>query len=169
MERIGDLTPLLKRISELSYENDKLNIYVQNSTMKKQPKNWHTELEESLTQGQRLADKVANGMGSWRFIIWQTIIVAIWMILNFIAFCYHWDPYPFILLNLVFSTQAAYAAPIIMMSQNRQNERDRKHADEDYKVNVESKIEIEQLQKHLSVIEIKKLDKIIELLEKLSK
>ena len=169
MERIGDLTPLLKRISELSYENDKLNIYVQNSTMKKQPKNWHTELEESLTQGQRLADKVANGMGSWRFIIWQTIIVAIWMILNFIAFCYHWDPYPFILLNLVFSTQAAYAAPIIMMSQNRQNERDRKHVDEDYKVNVESKIEIEQLQKHLSAIEIKKLDKIIELLEKLSK
>ena len=169
MERIGDLTPLLKRISELSYENDKLNIYVQNSTMKKQPKNWHAELEESLTYGQRLADKVANGMGSWRFIIWQTIVVAIWMILNFIAFCYHWDPYPFILLNLVFSTQAAYAAPIIMMSQNRQSERDRKHADEDYKVNVESKIEIEQLQKHLSTIEIKKLDKIIELLEKLSK
>ena len=169
MERIGDLTPLLKRISELSYENDKLNIYVQNSTMKKQPKNWHAELEVSLTYGQRLADKVANGMGSWRFIIWQTIVVAIWMILNFIAFCYHWDPYPFILLNLVFSTQAAYAAPIIMMSQNRQSERDRKHADEDYKVNVESKIEIEQLQKHLSAIEIKKLDKIIELLEKLSK
>lgn len=169
MERIGDLTPLLKRISELSYENDKLNIYVQNSTMKKQPKNWHAELEESLTYGQRLADKVANGMGSWRFIIWQTIVVAIWMILNFIAFCYHWDPYPFILLNLVFSTQAAYAAPIIMMSQNRQSERDRKHADEDYKVNVESKIEIEQLQKHLNAIEIKKLDKIIELLEKLSK
>ena len=83
MERIGDLTPLLKRISELSYENDKLNIYVQNSTMKKQPKNWHAELEESLTYGQRLADKVANGMGSWRFIIWQTIVVAIWMILNF--------------------------------------------------------------------------------------
>ena len=169
MERIGDLTPLLKRISELSYENDKLNIYVQNSTMKKQPKNWHAELEESLTYGQRLADKVANGMGSWRFIIWQTIVVAIWMILNFIAFCYHWDPYPFILLNLVFSTQAAYAAPIIMMAQNRQSDRDRIQADEDFETNKKAKQEIEELQKRLNAIEIEKLDKILALLEKMDK
>ena len=73
-------------------------------------KNWHEEHKETLAFGQRLADSVANGMGSWRFIIIQSVIVAIWMILNVAGFCYHWDVYPFILLNLLFSTQAAYAA-----------------------------------------------------------
>ncbi len=84
-------------------------------------KNWHQRHTEEMTFGQRLADSVATGMGSWRFIIIQTIIVLLWMVLNVVGFCYHWDIYPFILLNLVFSTQAAYAAPIIMMAQNRQN------------------------------------------------
>ncbi|MBS1655581.1 MAG: DUF1003 domain-containing protein, partial [Bacteroidetes bacterium] len=102
-------------------------------------KTWHQKHAESLNAGQRLADSVASGMGSWRFIIIQTIIVAVWMILNFVAFIYHWDPYPFILLNLLFSTQAAYAAPIIMMAQNRQNERDRAQAQADYETNVEAK------------------------------
>ncbi len=69
--------------------------------------------------GQRAADAVARGMGSWRFIIVQTVIVILWMGLNVTGLVYHWDVYPFILLNLLFSTQAAYAAPIIMMSQNR--------------------------------------------------
>ena len=82
-------------------------------------KNWHQRHTEEMTFGQRLADSVATGMGSWRFIIIQTIIVLLWMVLNVVGFCYHWDIYPFILLNLVFSTQAAYAAPIIMMAQNR--------------------------------------------------
>src|ERR1035437_9002240 len=100
-----------------------------------QTENWHAKHKHSLKFGQRLSDTVANGMGSWRFIIWQTLIVAIWMMLNVIAFKYKWDLYPFILLNLVFSTQAAYAAPIIMMAQNRQNERDRAHAEADFKTN----------------------------------
>jgi uncharacterized membrane protein len=65
-----------------------------------QVKNWHKSEQDSRTIGDRLADSVAAGMGSWKFIILQTIIVAIWMILNIIAFTYHWDPYPFILLNL---------------------------------------------------------------------
>jgi len=102
-------------------------------------KTWHDLHSESRKFGQRLADSVANGMGSWKFIIWQTIIVAIWMILNVILIATHrWDPYPYILLNLVFSTQAAYAAPIIMMAQNRQNDRDRAQADADYKTNCEA-------------------------------
>src|ERR1700753_2875090 len=88
-------------------------------------KTWHDAHKESLKFGQRLADSVANGMGSWRFIIIQTLIVALWMILNVVGFVHHWDVYPYILLNLLFSTQAAYAAPIIMMAQNRQSERDR--------------------------------------------
>jgi len=65
-------------------------------------KNWHVSHTDSLAFGQRLADKVANGMGSWRFIIWQTIIVIIWMSANVVGFIYHWDAYPYILLNLVF-------------------------------------------------------------------
>lgn len=77
-----------------------------------------------VTFGQRAADSIANGMGSWTFIIAQTVLVGAWIILNFLAFVKHWDPYPFILLNLLFSTQAAYAAPIIMMSQNRASQKD---------------------------------------------
>ena len=122
-----------------------------------------------MTFGQRLADSVATGMGSWRFIIIQTLIVAVWMILNVVAIVNHWDPYPYILLNLLFSTQAAYAAPIIMMAQHRQNERDRAQADEDFRTNVEAKKEIEELQVRLNAIEIDKLDKIITMLEKMDK
>ena len=105
-------------------------------------------------------------MGSWRFIIWQTAIVVLWMTLNVVGFSFHWDIYPFILLNLVFSTQAAYAAPIIMMAQNRQSERDRAQADADYQTNCEAKMEIEELLKKLNSIEVDKLDKILELLER---
>jgi uncharacterized membrane protein len=132
-------------------------------------RNWHEKHTETMSFGQRLADSVATGMGSWRFIIIQTLIVAIWMALNVVGFCYHWDIYPFILLNLLFSTQAAYAAPIIMMAQNRQNERDRAQADEDFRTNVEAKKEIEELQVRLNSIEIEKLDKIITMLEKMDK
>jgi uncharacterized membrane protein len=127
-------------------------------------KTWHQKNAESLNFGQRLADSVARQMGSWKFIIIQTIVVAVWMILNLIAFIFHWDPYPFILLNLLFSTQAAYAAPIIMMAQNRQNERDRTQAEADYQTNIEAKKEIESLQIKLNSIEVDKLDKIIAML-----
>ena len=130
-------------------------------------KTWHQQHKESMTFGQKLADSVATGMGSWRFIIWQTIIVAIWMLLNVIAIIKHWDEYPFILLNLVFSTQAAYAAPIIMMAQNRAGDRDRAQADADYKTNCEAKDEIEQLQKRLNNIEVDKLDRIMAMLEEM--
>jgi uncharacterized membrane protein len=81
----------------------------------------------------------------------------------------HWDVYPFILLNLLFSTQAAYAAPIIMMAQNRQNERDRAQAHADYQTNLDAKLEIEELQKKLNSIELEKLDKIILMLEEMKK
>jgi uncharacterized membrane protein len=132
-------------------------------------KTWHEKHRETLSFGGRIADAVANGMGSWRFIIIQTILVVLWMGLNLVGFIYHWDVYPFILLNLVFSTQAAYAAPIIMMSQNRQNERDRMHAEEDYKTNIDAKQEIEALSIMLKSIEVEKLDKIIEMLQEMKK
>lgn len=132
-------------------------------------KTWHDLYQESLSFGQKLADKVANGMGSWTFIISQTIFVVLWMALNAVGFIYHWDVYPFILLNLLFSTQAAYAAPIIMMAQNRQNERDRMQAQKDYQTNKEAKMEIEALQQKLNSIEVEKLDKIIQMLEEMKK
>ena len=130
---------------------------------------WHDKHLESLKMGDRLADSVANGMGSWRFIILQTVFVVIWMTLNIVGLIHHWDVYPFILLNLIFSTQAAYAAPIIMMSQNRQSQRDRIQAQEDYQTNIDAKKEIEALQLQLSNLEIQKLDKIILMLEEMKK
>ena len=132
-------------------------------------KTWHDEHKESLSYGQRLADSVANGMGSWAFIIIQSILVIVWMVCNLVGFIYHWDAYPFILLNLVFSTQAAYAAPVIMMSQNRQGERDRIQATKDYLTNTEAKLEIEQLQIQLNKIETEKLDKLIKMFEEMKK
>ena len=128
------------------------------------PKTWHEKHRDTLTFGQMLADKLALGMGSWPFIISQTIIILIWLILNIIGFIYHWDPYPFILLNLLFSVQAAYAAPIIMMAQNRQAERDRHQASEDYKTNIEAKKEIEELQIALARIENDQLNEILKML-----
>ena len=133
----------------------------------KNNKTWHESHIETLGFGSRLADSVAKGMGSWKFIIIQTILVILWMGLNLVGYTYHWDVYPFILLNLVFSTQAAYAAPIIMMAQNRQNERDRMQAQADYKTNIVAKQEIEELALVLNRLEVEKLNKIIEMLDKM--
>lgn len=135
----------------------------------KKPINWHQKHIETLGFGSRLADSVAKGMGSWKFIILQTILVILWMGLNLVGFFYHWDVYPFILLNLLFSTQAAYAAPIIMMSQNRQSERDRMQAQADYQTNIEAKEEIEALTLILNKLDVEKLDKIIAMLEEMKK
>lgn len=130
-----------------------------------QLKTWHEIHSAERTFGQRIADNISSGMGSWTFIIIQTIFVLAWMACNLIGYLMHWDPYPFILLNLLFSTQAAYAAPIIMMSQKRQNERDRLQAMDDYQTNLEAKLEIEELQRRLNQIETDKLDKILAILE----
>lgn len=130
-----------------------------------QLKTWHEIHSAERTFGQRIADNISSGMGSWTFIIIQTIFVLVWMACNLIGYLMHWDPYPFILLNLLFSTQAAYAAPIIMMSQKRQNERDRLQAMDDYQTNLEAKLEIEELQRRLNQIETDKLDKILAILE----
>jgi uncharacterized membrane protein len=128
---------------------------------------WHDKHKQAMTIGDRIADSVASNMGSWKFIIIQSIFVLLWMIFNVIAFINHWDPYPFILLNLIFSTQAAYAAPIIMMAQNRQNQRDRHQAQNDYETNLKAKLEIESLQKEISRMDDDKLEKIIQLITEL--
>ncbi len=104
---------------------------------------------EALTTGQRIADGLASVMGSWAFIIVQSILLAIWISLNIAAWFYHWDPDPFILLNLALSFQAAYAAPIIMMSQNRQAAKDRLMAEQDYEVNCKAEDELKSIMSHL--------------------
>jgi len=101
--------------------------------------------EPQLTIGQRIADAVAATMGSWTFIIIQSVTLMFWIALNVTAYVQQWDPYPFILLNLALSFQAAYAAPFIMMSQNRQQDIDRKAAEHDYQVNIKAELEIELL------------------------
>jgi uncharacterized membrane protein len=98
-----------------------------------------------LTTGQRIADAVATVMGSWSFIIVQSAILIVWITANLVGAISGWDPYPFILLNLALSFQAAYAAPVIMMSQNRQQDIDRKAAKKDYRINVKAELEIELL------------------------
>lgn len=102
-------------------------------------------LRSVLTVGQRFADTVAATMGSWRFILIQSVVLMFWIGINVTAYMQQWDPYPFILLNLVLSFQAAYAAPFIMMSQNRQQDIDRKAAENDYQVNIKAELEIELL------------------------
>lgn len=106
-------------------------------------------VDEKLTIGQKIADSVASTVGSWRFIITQSIILLIWLILNSIAWIHQWDPYPFILLNLALSFQAAYAAPFVMMSQNRQAEKDRLTAQNDYQTDVKGEQEIGHMMEHL--------------------
>src|SRR5215469_2851546 len=126
-----------------------------------------------LTRGQRIADIVAASMGSWNFIIIQSVVLAIWIVLNITAFVYNWDPYPFILLNLALSFQAAYAAPFIMMSQNRQQDIDRKAAEHDYQINIKAELEIELLHTKLDQLREKEVlalsDSIKQLIELLQK
>ncbi len=110
-----------------------------------------------LTLGQKVADQVASTMGSWRFIIIQSVILAIWIILNITAVVQKWDPYPFILLNLALSFQAAYAAPFIMMSQNRQQDIDRIEAENDYQINIKAELEIELLHQKVDALREKEI------------
>jgi len=106
-------------------------------------------VDNKLTVGQKIADTVASTVGSWRFIKIQSILLLFWLVLNSIAWIYRWDPYPFILLNLMLSFQAAYAAPFVMMSQNRQSEKDRLTAQNDYLINCKGEEEVRNLMDHL--------------------
>ena len=110
--------------------------------------------EERMTLGQRVADRVADTIGSWRFIITQTVILIIWITLNVtLRVDQRWDIYPFILLNLALSFQAAYSGPVIMMSQNRQAAKDRLAAEIDHDVNTKAELEINNLMRHIEELE----------------
>ena len=108
--------------------------------------------KEKYTLGQRAADSIAKFAGSWAFIFAFTGVLVVWMIVNTILAAGAFDPYPFILLNLVLSCVAAIQAPLIMMSQNRQEEKDRRRAENDYKVNLKTEIMIEDLYDKVNAI-----------------
>jgi uncharacterized membrane protein len=112
-------------------------------------KNVNEIIKEKESFGEKASNFVAQAVGSWRFIIIQSAILLIWIILNITAYIYHWDPYPFILMNLFLSLQAAYTAPIIMMSQNKQAERDRIEARNDYYINQKAEEEVRAILDHL--------------------
>ena len=122
---------------------------------------------DRLTTGQRVADAVAAGMGSWPFIIIQSFMLVAWMTANVIGFIQAWDPYPFILLNLVLSFQAAYAAPFIMMSQNRQAAIDRAEAKGDYDINRKAELEIELLHQKIDMLREREFADLIALIGRL--
>lgn len=118
-----------------------------------------------LSFGARIADGVAAMVGSWPFIIVQSVLLLLWMVLNVTAIIEHWDPYPFILLNLALSFQAAYAAPFIMMSQNRQASIDRQAAEHDYDINIKAELEIELLHQKIDLLREKEIVELLQVIK----
>ncbi|MHB1390183.1 MAG: DUF1003 domain-containing protein [Thermoleophilia bacterium] len=123
------------------------------------------ERAQQLTFGQRAADSLARQAGSWRFIFIFAAILVTWITINGFAWIQNWDPYPFILLNLVLSCLAAIQAPVIMMSQNRQEEYDRQKAEADYEVNVKAEKEVERLHLKLDRLNNERVKELLRLQE----
>ncbi len=127
-------------------------------------RNVDEEFEQHLTVGQRLSDRIATFGGSWRFIIIFGVVLVVWMAVNSIVLLAKpFDPYPFILLNLVLSCMAAIQAPIIMMSQNRQENRDRLGAQRDYQVNMKAELEIRHLHEKMDHLLSKQWERLAEI------
>ena len=121
-----------------------------------------------LTTGQKISDVVAKTVGSWKFILIQSACIFAWISYNSMNNTNTWDPYPFILLNLMLSFQAAYTAPAIMMSQNRLSEIDRQQASDDFEVNVKAELEIELLHQKIDLLKEKELFALTKAVEALS-
>jgi len=128
------------------------------------PKNIDIEFDRQLSFGERLSDRIADFAGSWTFIIFFSVVMVVWIVINsFIMVTRPFDPYPYILLNLVLSALAAIQAPVIIMSQNRQESRDRVHAEHDYWVNLHTEMEIHQLHKKIDHLLFKQGQKLLEI------
>lgn len=141
------LREVLKDIRHDMSDEEVLNLLA-DSKVSTRPENE----KEKYTLGQRAADTIAKFAGSWAFIFSFTGVLVLWMIINVILASKAFDPYPFILLNLVLSCVAAIQAPLIMMSQNRQEEKDRRRAENDYKVNLKTEIMIEDLYDKMNLL-----------------
>ena len=147
------LREVLKDIRHDMTDEEVLNLLA-NSKISVRPESG----KEKYTLGQRAADTIAKFAGSWAFIFSFTGVLVLWMVVNVILAAKAFDPYPFILLNLVLSCVAAIQAPLIMMSQNRQEEKDRRRAENDYKVNLKTEIMIEDLYDKVNAILAKQLE-----------
>lgn len=148
----GELSALEKQVIESMKEQELLS------------SNLNVEFEQKLTLGERLADKIADFGGSWKFIIIFFGILALWIAINSIALIKKpFDPYPFILLNLVLSCTAAIQAPIIMMSQNRQESKDRLRSEHDYRVNLKAELEIRNLHEKIDHLLINQWQRLMEI------
>lgn len=122
--------------------------------------------EEKLSLSERLADKVAEFGGSWRFIIFFLLLMALWIFVNvYLLKEKQFDPYPFILLNLILSCVAALQAPVIMMSQNRKEDKDRKRSENDYLINLKAEIEIRNLHQKIDLLIIEQMKNLVEMQE----
>ncbi len=150
----GQLSTLEKQVVESLKEQDLIT------------KNLNLEYEQQLTTGQRMADKIADFGGSWQFIGIFGAVLFMWMLLNSIVFFGKpFDPYPFIFLNLILSCLAAIQAPIIMMSQNRQEERDRMNAEHDYRINLKAELEIRNLHEKMDHLLMSQWQRLLEIQE----
>lgn len=148
----------------IKIDSDVMNAIQKNAILSE---NLQTEIDSNATFGQRIADKIAAFGGSWSFIIAFFSFILLWMILNiWLLATKAFDPFPFILLNLILSCIAAIQAPVIMMSQNRQEQKDRQRSEHDYKINLKAELEIQLLNEkmdHLLIHQNKKLLEIQEL------
>jgi uncharacterized membrane protein len=154
IEEQGELAALDKNFMDAVKNNSILSENIQD------------EIEAELTIGQKLADKVAAFGGSWTFIITFFSFILIWVILNiWYLITKPFDPYPFILLNLLLSCLAAIQAPIIMMSQNRQDQKDRQRGEHDYKINLKAEIEIKMLSEKMDYLLINQNKKLLKIQE----
>ena len=122
---------------------------------------------EILSAGQKVSDKVARFGGSWKFIIIFCLVLAAWIVFNAVAMGYYkFDPYPFILMNLILSSIAALQAPVIMMSQNRQEEKDRKNSENDYLINLKAEMQIRSMHQKMDLLLEKQFKTLFESQEK---
>lgn len=158
----NNIPPIFPEVYELS-DQEALKVLRQNKPARRRIRH------KGLTLGAQVADFVAATVGSWPFIIVQSVILTLWLVANIFGWIYRWDPYPFILLNLMLSFQAAYAAPIIMMAQNRQTDIDRKKARKDYDVNLKAELEIELLHQKIDLLREQEIKSLIKLVEELAR
>ena len=126
-------------------------------------RNVNEVFEDKLSLSQRASDVVARTVGSWTFIIIQSVLLSIWAVVNVLVIVKQWDPYPFILMNLLLSLQAAYTAPIIMMSQKRQEAKDRLRSQNDYRVNLKAELEIRHLHEKLDYLTSRQWQRLAEI------
>ncbi|OUL26349.1 hypothetical protein BV378_13080 [Nostoc sp. RF31YmG] len=124
-----------------------------------------TASTENWTRGQRLADKLASHVGSWKFLICQSSVLAGWIGMNLMPGVPHWDESPFIMLNLVFSFASAYTAPIVLMSQNRQSDTDRRNAEIDHQVNLRAGQNIELLHEKFDALHTQQLNELTQIIK----